>query len=81
MIMLARTGDKWRDIGLEEYKELAKQDHEYMGIYEENCFDSVRKYTVSPEEAAKYSQIWEFIYNNDKRFQRCEIESKTYSPK
>lgn len=66
MIMLSRTGDKWRRMDWEEYKserinDGAKDDWRLHS--EKYHFDGVVSYTKSPELAASVCSDWNKIYN------------------
>lgn len=58
MVILKRTGDKFRELPFEEYKEEREKDGEYSGI-ERLYFESVTKYCSDAKSASLFSPVWE----------------------
>jgi hypothetical protein len=73
MVILKRTGNKWRELSWDEYLAERQKDgggntgnystsHGYLS--EQTCFSSVQPYTVSPEKAAEFSGTWAKIFKS-----------------
>ena len=58
MVILKRTGDQWRELPWDEYKEERLKDGGFVEWKERPEFDRVQPYTVSPETAALFSPDW-----------------------
>lgn len=57
MKILARTGDAWRELTWEEYQVERKKDKGFSSM-EKRYFETVLKYTVSYEQALRFSEEW-----------------------
>ena len=57
MVILNRTGNTWRELSFEEYKELRTKDGNWS-YKEEILFNKVSKYCVSEVMANKFSKNW-----------------------
>lgn len=57
MVILKRTGNTWRKMTYEEYKEERQKDGDYSGG-ELMYFDAVVGYTASADTAALFSKEW-----------------------
>jgi hypothetical protein len=55
--ILARTGDTFRDIGLDEYRAEREKDGNYS-YREEALFEKVRPYFKSADTAATFCKDW-----------------------
>ncbi len=62
MVILKRTGNEWRELSWEEYKTERLKDGGFTQS-ERRYFDDVIAYTTSPEQAAKFSEVWNKVYN------------------
>lgn len=63
MVILARTGDTWRELSVEEYLQERIKDgggdtYNWQHGSESSMFPEVVKYTVSEEMARKFSNEW-----------------------
>ena len=58
MVILARTGDQWRDLTHVEYRVERRKDGNYTAS-EESYFDQVIRYCKSPDTAALFSPEWD----------------------
>jgi hypothetical protein len=56
MVILKRTGDKWRELSWDEYKSERLKDGNFGA--ERNYFDKVVPYCVSWEKAITFSPAW-----------------------
>jgi hypothetical protein len=65
MIILARTGDTFRELPFSEYKQRRKTDGGYTKI-EKKLFPKVIGYCSSAEKAAEFSPAWERIVEGKK---------------
>ena len=57
MQILKRTGNAWRELSWEEYKEERLKDGNFTER-EKSYFDKVLPYTVSEQQARKFSPTW-----------------------
>ena len=57
MTILARTGDEWRSLSWEEYKEYRIKNGNFSER-EKRYFDKVIDYCVTPETAKLFSPEW-----------------------
>jgi len=57
MVILKRTGDKFRKLTFKEYKKERKKDGNFTGS-EEEYFDKVIDYCSSSEKAKTFSKVW-----------------------
>lgn len=57
MVILKRTGDKWRKLSWKEYKKERLKDGNFTGS-EVGYFDKVVKYCSSWQEAISFSPKW-----------------------
>ena len=57
MQILKRTGNAWRELSWEEYKEERLKDGSFTER-ERGYFDKVLPYTASEEQARKFSPTW-----------------------
>ena len=57
MVILKRTGDAFRDLSFEEYKEERIMDGNYSGM-EQNYFYQVLPYCKSADIAKLFSKSW-----------------------
>ena len=64
MVILARTGNLWRPLSWEEYKQERINDGNF-NKWEQDLFEHVAKYCVSPEVAKEFSPDWEAAYNGN----------------
>lgn len=60
MVILERTGNKWRELSWDEYEEERRKDGNFS-IKENGFFHQVLPYTVSEEMARKFSPTWKEI--------------------
>lgn len=58
MVILKRTGNKWRKLSWEEYKAERLKEGSFTES-EKSYFDSVIDYTISPETAKLFSKQWQ----------------------
>ena len=58
MTILARTGNTWRELTWEEYKQEREKDGNFT-MCEQSFFDRVKGYCVSAETARLFSPEWE----------------------
>lgn len=66
MIILKRTGDEWRELTWEEYKQEREKDGAFSER-EKDYFIRVLGYTVAPEHAARFCPDWGTVYENAKK--------------
>lgn len=69
MVILSRTGNEWRLLPWEEYKEERLKDGNFS-YKEETWFNAVVEYTTSPENAKGFCPTWakakpDFIYKEE----------------
>lgn len=57
MVILKRTGNKWRKLSWEEYKSEREKDGEFTES-ERGYFNQVLPYTLTAENAATFSKSW-----------------------
>lgn len=57
MVILKRTGDKWRDLSWEEYSTERKKDGNFT-VLEKKYFDQVIGYCKSADTAKLFSSSW-----------------------
>lgn len=57
MVILWRTGDEWRDLSIDEYKEERMKDGGWSA-FEEHYFNDVLPYCKSPDTAALFCKGW-----------------------
>ena len=60
IIILSRTGDEWRNLSYQEYKNERLKDGNYSDR-EQEYFNQVISYTISPEKAKLFCKQWELI--------------------
>lgn len=63
MLILSRTGDKWRKLSADEYKAERMKDGGFSNA-EMQIFDQVKTYTESALGASRFCESWEQIFNN-----------------
>ena len=61
MVILKRTGNEWRDLSFEEYKDERVKDGNFSEFIEKSYFDDVADYCKSAQMAAKFSPTWHRI--------------------
>lgn len=64
MIILKRTGDKFRELTWEEYKTERLKDKDF-GENEKPFFEKVIPYCQSAETAVKFCKIWAAVKENN----------------
>jgi len=57
MVILSRTGNKFRHLSWNEYKKEREKDGNFSQS-EQRYFEKVAKYTVSEQTAALFSEAW-----------------------
>lgn len=58
MVILARTGNEWRQLGWNEYERERNQDGNFDAVAEKHYFDRVIIYTESPIVARVFAPGW-----------------------
>lgn len=61
MVILSRTGDQFRELTWEEYKEEREKGDEFSGL-EKRHFDGVIDYFKSADTVVLFSESWKDIY-------------------
>ena len=78
MVILARTGDVFREITFEEYRAERLKDGKFHSA-EKDYFKSVVKDCKSPESAAEFSPVWKASYDGD--FEKLKQQGEEKSNK
>lgn len=60
ILILSRTGDVWRKLTFDEYKQERLKDNNF-GVFEEKYFNQVIDYCISPDTAKLFSPDWRVV--------------------
>ena len=60
MVILSKTGDEWRELTWEEYKEQRLKDGNFSSV-EGGLFDKVVRFCKSADTAVLFSKTWDDI--------------------
>jgi hypothetical protein len=72
MVILDRTGNKFRYLSWEEYKKERLKDGDFSDA-EKKYFDEVIKYCTSPENARSISKNWDYEYHAKKDAEKYNL--------